>query len=543
LSIRKTVQTLEETVALHEARIEVLEEEIEKRDRKIEALETRNKHLARQLFGPKSDRPTDEAQGFLKEIMEGLEQSGSEGEEPGQEEVTILRKKKRRKPVGRQMLPEHLERREELVDLPDEEKIDPESGGKLIFIGYDESEQLVEEPAALYVRVIKRAKYALPKEAQGNGRPGVVSAPLPPEYRGPIDKCKVAVGVLAKIITLKYCYHMTLYRLQERYWRMGRVWLPRSTMCGWVKGCAEALEPICKEMGKRIKESGRLGFDDTRVSMLEPKAGKVASTRLWSYSGLMDEAPYQVYDFRLSREKEGPMEFLQGYRGVALGDGLSTNKAVVRRMEGVVLAGCWDHARRYFVDACGEDAKPAAEALSYIKRLYKIEKGLKDDGANAGQRRRIRQEKSVPVLSGFKKWLDEHKEKFLPKSGMSKATNYSLNQWEELNLYVEDGDLPISNCLCEQSFKAIATGRKNWLFFGSEDGGRNAAILYSIIMTCRRLDIDPQKYLEDVLKRVNDHPANRIEELLPDRWKREQIAAGEDVDLRLEDHRPLRKAS
>jgi hypothetical protein len=118
-----------------------------------------------------------------------------------------------------------------------------------------------------------------------------------------------------------------------------------------------------------------------------------------------------------------------------------------------------------------------------------------------------------------------------------------LNHWKELTVYLKDGEVPISNCLCEQSFKAIATGRKNWLFFGSEEGGRTAAILYSMIMTCRRLDIDPQKYLTDVLKRVNDHPADQIEELLPDRWKRDRLERGEELGLRLEEYRPLRRVS
>jgi hypothetical protein len=153
------------------------------------------------------------------------------------------------------------------------------------------------------------------------------------------------------------------------------------------------------------------------------------------------------------------------------------------------------------------------------------------------------EEKSAPILAEFLGWLEENKDKHLPKSGVTGAIRYALNHWTELNAYVEDGNLPISNCLCEQSFKAIATGRKNWLFVGSEEGGRSAAILFSITMTCRRLDIDPQKYLEDVLRRINDHPASRLEELLPDRWKQAQLECGQDTSLRLEDHRPLRRAS
>jgi transposase len=215
----------------------------------------------------------------------------------------------------------------------------------MTLIGYDESEQLIEEPSKIRVLVFKRAKYALPVQAQGGDRPGVVSAPLPPQYRGPIDRCKAAVSVLATIIVLKYCYHMTLYRLQERYWRLGRVWMARSTMCGWIQGCALALEPLYKLMIQEMFMHGYLGFDDTGVKMLNPKGGTTTTARFWSYSGLTLEAPYQIYDFRLDRSMEGPLKFLRGFKGKVIGDELSTNKGVVKRM-GIELAGCWDHARR-----------------------------------------------------------------------------------------------------------------------------------------------------------------------------------------------------
>jgi hypothetical protein len=346
--------------------------------------------------------------------------------------------------------------------------------------------------------------------------------------------------VLAHIIIFKYCYHLTLYRLQERYWRLGRVWLPRSTLCGWMRGCALALEAIYNEMKRLILQSRYLGLDDTSVKMLDPGAGKTASTRLWVYAGLLESSPYLLYDFTQTREKEGPLEFLGDYRGHLQGDAYSGHDATTRR-DGVIEVGCWDHARRYFVDASDEDPSAAAQVLAHIKVLYKIERDLA--GTDAEGRRAGREQRSVPVLEKIEAWLKANQEKYLPKSGMRSGINYCLNQWEALKVFTTDGNLPISNCLCEQSFKAIATGRKNWLFVGSEEGGRTAAILFSITMTCRRLDLDPYVYLEDVLRRVNTHPASRIEELLPDHWKRQREAGGRDVSLRLEDHRPLRRAS
>ena len=256
---------------------------------------------------------------------------------------------------------------------------------------------------------------------------------------------------------------------------------------------------------------------------------------------MLERTPYNLYQFTQSREKAEPLEFLGDYHGHLQGDAYAGNPGMGKEHPGIIPVGCWDHARRYFTDASDEHPNASAEALAYIKRLYKIERSLKE--ASVEERKRDRQSKAVPILEEFKSWLKASQEQHLPKSGIRSAINYSLNQWEALSEYTRDGNLPISNCLCEQSFKAVATGRKNWLFVGSEEGGRNAAILFSIVMSCRRIDLDPYAYLDDVLRRVNTHPANRIDELLPDHWQQARKAEGRDVSVRLEDHRPLRRAS
>ena len=555
------------------ARVEQLEEMLEQRDQRIRQLERENQTLVRRLYGPKSDRPGDEAQLLLDGIIaleNPSEEAGNEDEDDASDEDSKPKKKKKKKSTGRKLLPESLERRIEEVDLPDEEKIDAETGLPLIFLGWDTRERLVEEPANLYVHVLKRAKYAYPHpdprhsplagnvgkadqvekgddQLLGNEgentivlRPGVITAPEPPQHGNPIDRCKADVSVLAFIIVAKYCYHQPLYRLQERYWRLGRVWLARSTLCGWMSGCALALEPIYQRMKELLLGSRYIGLDDTTVKMLDPGAGKTASTRFWSYVGLLESTPYNLYQFTLSREKVEPLDFLGDYHGHLQGDAYAGNPGMGKEHQGIIPVGCWDHARRYFTDASDEHPSASAEALAYIKRLYKIERGLKE--ASVEERKRERQTKSVPILEEFKAWLEANQEQHLPKSGIRSAINYSLNQWKALTEYTRDGNLPISNCLCEQSFKAIATGRKNWLFVGSEEGGRNAAILFSVVMTCRRIDLDPYAYLDDILRRVNTHPASRIDELLPDRWLQARKAEGRDVSVRLEDHRPLRRA-
>jgi transposase len=539
-SLAKQFEQLKRQVQLLTARIEVLEEQVAERDKKIRSLELEKQTLLKRLYGPKSDRPSDEAQLMMEEIMLAQDQDGvaapdeKDGEEP-EEEPEPGRAPRRQGPTGRQILPDHLEERVEVIDLSPEKKFDPHSGLPLVFIGYDETRRLAEQPAQLYVRVIRRAKYARPGGGGDGGLPGVLMPPLPDD--NPIERCKADTSVLANIITEKYLDHGTLYRIQERYWRTGRVWLPRSTLCGWVGGCAEALEPIYREMIRRIMESGLTGLDDTSIKMLEPGLGKTWTARLWAYVGLLPQAAFIVYDFRPTREKEGPLEFYpQTYRGYVQGDAYSGHDQLMKR-PGIIEAGCWDHARRYFVEASATEPAQAAQVLACIRLLYRVERELAE--ASPEQKLVMRQEKSRPVLAELKGWLEEHRGAFLPKSPMTAAIGYTLNQWTALNVYTEDGRLPISNIAAEQAMRGVAIGRKNWLFAGSPEGGRWAAILYSLTMTCRKLGINARLYLEDVLRRINTHPQRDIGQLLPDGWKAEQEADGVVVTHRLPEPRRL----
>ena len=509
---------------------------VKERDEKIRSLEQEKAILLRRIYGPKSDRPGKEAQMLLDEMFaEESTREASSGEDDEEEDSPAAAKQKakgtKRKPTGRKILPEHLERRVEEVDLPEEEKIDADTGKALKFIGWEKRERLVEEPARLYVHVLKRAKYARP-ESDDEQKPAIITTPEPAQHGNPIDRCKADVSVLATVLVMKYLHHLPLYRLQEYYWRIDKVWLARSTLCGWVIGCARALEPIYEEMKRRLLGSGYMGLDDTPVRLLEPGNGKTATARLWSYVGLSgpeEPAPYTLYDFRRTREKSGPLDFIStGYQGYLQADAYGGHDELMKR-EGIIEIGCWDHCHRYFTNASEENPATAAQALAQIKQLYRIEEQAKEAALSIDQRQTLRGEQTKPVLEGFKKWLDQHAEAFLPKSGMSAAIRYSRNQWEALSAYAEHGRVPISNCLCEQSFKAIATGRSNWLFLGSEQGGKAAAIIFSLTMTCRRLGMDAHAYFNDILRKVNNYPCSRLTELLPDQWKQAQEEAGKIV--------------
>jgi transposase len=315
--------------------------------------------------------------------------------------------------------------------------------------------------------------------------------------------------------------------VQEIYHQATGMCIARSTLCGWVSGCALALEPIVKLMRRLMMEKDLIGLDDTSVCKLAPGTGSVEVDKLWAYTCVLDEAPYTVYDFTSSREARHPLAFIpESYQGYIQGDACSSHDRLMKR-EGVVEVGCWDHARRYFAEASNNDPRLCVEALAYIKRLYRVER--RAAGMTPEERRAMRQEISAPILGDFKAWVDNTaKDPFL-KEGMRSALTYVTNQWEALTVYLQDGRIPISNIHTERAMRGVGIGRKNWLFVGSETGGKSLATILSLVTTCRNLEIDTRAYFTDVLARVNTHPHSRLEELLPDQWKRLQEEAGRKV--------------
>ena len=263
-----------------------------------------------------------------------------------------------------------------------------------------------------------------------------------------------------------------------------------------------------------------LHTDDTPVRVQGDKDGAFTG-RFWVYIG-DDAHPYMVYDYTPSRKRDGPESFLDGYRGYLQADAFGGYDGIYGSGE-VIEVACWAHCRRYFHDARSTDSNRAHQALAWIRRLYDIEReGKKLD---AGQRRDLRQEKSKPLFEGgedsqgFHKWLIGQQAKVLPKSPIGEAITYALNNWTALIRYLDDGALNIDNNLAENALRGIAVGRKNWLFLGSDRGGRAAANHYSLIQSAKRHGIDPFAYLRDSLLRITSEPATDLRQLLPDHWK------------------------
>ena len=414
----------------------------------------------------------------------------------------------RRARAQRAPIPAHLERRETILRP---ESTSCECCGKpMKEIGEDVTEKLDYTPEKLHVNRTVRVKLAC-ADSQCAGC-GVKTAPIPNEV---LPKVKVDAGLLAQIVVSKYHDHLTLYRLEGILERHG-MRISRQTQCDWVQGCAEVLEPLYREAKRMVLQGPVVLNDDTPVDMLDPGRGKTRQAHLWVSIGGADQRTC-VFDFTTNRSHEGPLKFFQNYAGHVLTDAFGGYEPLFEANPEIIPAACWTHGRRYFHKALSVAPGPASEMIAQIRQLYQIEKTARE--MSATERARLRQEEAAPLLVEIRQWLDAHEGRWLPKSPMDKAIQYARKIWPRLCAYLLDGRVPIDNNAAERAIRPVAIGRKNWMFFGSESGGRAAAILMSIMQTCRLNQIDPWHYLRDVLSCINDYPAAKIGDLMPAAWK------------------------
>jgi transposase len=482
-----------------------------------EKLQHQLERLLRRVYGQKAER-IDPGQLllFAREVLE------SGGEPPGAGSAipsgapapteTAATAGPKKEGHGRKPLPAHLARRRVVHDVAGEQRTCPDCGGERSCIGEEVREQLEYVPASLIV-----IEHVRPKYACLDCRANVVIADRLPE---PIEKGRPGPGLLAYVITSKYADHLPLYRLEAIFGREG-LELSRATMCDWMATCAELLGPIHKEMHRRVLESPVIGTDDTTVPVQDPTLGKTRTGRLWLYRG-DDGHPYLVFDYTPDRTAEGPERMLKGFEGYLQADAYSAYDRLFAS-GAIHEVGCWAHARRKFHEAKTSDPARAHIAMAYIKRLYEVEdkaKGL-DDAARTA----LREAHARPILEQFGGWLKGPHPGVLPKSPIGEAIGYALNHRAALGRYLEAGYLSIDNNAVERGLRAVAIGRKNWLFAGSDRGGRTAAVLISLTATCKALGVEPLAYLRDVLDRISTHPQSRIGELMPDRWKELRAAA------------------
>lgn len=438
----------------------------------------------------------------------------------------------RARPHGRSTLPEQLERREVVHDLTEAEKLCPCCGRPRACIGTQTAEQLDLQPAHFFVlRTIKKSyacRYCDPQQVPAEQR---IRTAGPAEV-GPLARALCGPGLLAHAITAKFMDHIPLHRLAGQLARSG-VRIARSTLGDWMAGAAQLLEPLYEQMQGRLLLSRVLHGDDTGVKLRVPGAVKTHKAHLWVYIGEADY-PYVVFDFTADYTGVGPERFLGAYRGYLQADALAQYEGLYGE-DKIKHVCCWAHARRKFVAALEGGDERAQAALGWIGELYVIERELPPllppvDEPGAAEQRRQREEQrklwrgqqAGPVLEALKQWLHEQQGQVLPKSVLGQAVGYALNNWAALARYQEQGYLAIDNNLSERTLRAIAVGRNNWNALGSERGGRTAALLYSVVGTCKHLGIDPFAYLREALPglfALGDKPAGeQVREWLPDRW-------------------------
>lgn len=467
--------------------------------------------LLRRLYGPRPD-PTHPDQGLLPFGDDILLSAVPSPPPPSTVEDEPSRRGKSR-PHGRRKPARALRREQRRYELTATERLCPECHQERQEIGVDTTPQYDYKPAEVFVVEHQRVKYAC-KCCQGH----VTIAPKPPQ---PIDRGLPGPGLLAQIIMDKHQDHIPLHRSEQRYLRLG-VHLPRSTMCDWMASAAELLTPLCQSLKAWILQSKVLHTDDTTVPVRDETKSSHRYGRLWPYIGDKDH-PGIVFDYTRTHARDGPAAFLKDFRGYLQADAYGAYDGIYTGSNGTIIeVGCWAHARNKTAEAQASDPERVLAIKAWIRKLYDVEDEA--DKMSAAERLRLRQEKSVPLLTGLRQWLLAQQPQVLPKNPIAAAINYMLNQWKALNRYTSDGDLHIDNNVSERTLKLIGTGRDNWLFLGSDQGGHTAAVLYSFTATCKHLSIDTFAYLRDVFIRLPTHPADRLADLLPHRWQAARLA-------------------
>jgi transposase len=463
----------------------------------------------RQVFGQKSERfvdlpgNMDDLPGF--EFPEPRSDPEPRVEVPGHQ-----RRKRGGKGAFSVEIPDDLERVEELVDVPEEERTLPD-GTKLVQAGEDRSEKLAYRPAEYYVKVTVRPKWVHPQEASF----GVIQEPMPPSL---IDGSKFDASFMAHVVVEKFAFHMPLYRIEEKL--LGRqIRVSRQTLSQLVKACGERLLPLFRVMIAELLRQGYLFTDDTPIKL--QRKGKCREARMWVYIGAQPNAPpYHVYQFSEDRGHRHPLTFLADFQGVFHADAFGAYETLHADPDNpVTWAACWAHARRKFEQANSGDLELRRWVLNTMRYLFLFERVAWS--RTLEERLRIRQEKEAPLVDALftRVRAAVAKGTLLPSSKLAKAIGYLTTREENFRLYLGDPNLRMDNNTAERGIRKLTIGRKNWMFIGSPKAGESMAALLSLVQTCRAMDINPQAYLEDLFRRLLDHPASQIADFLPDRWK------------------------
>ena len=484
----------------------------------IEKLKLTIKKLRHEQFGQSSERGAllDQLELQLADLEENATQAETAAQLAAAETITVPPFERRR--PARRPLPAHLLRERIVYPAP---AVCPCCGdSRLRKIGEDVTETLELIPRQWKVIAHVREKFSCR---------ACEAITQPPAPSHPIARGRAGPKLLAHVLFAKYGLHLPLNRQSDVYEREG-IDLDVSTLADWVGAAAATLMPLVDVIRTHVFTAQRIHADDTTVPVLAK--GKTRVGRLWTY--VRDDRPFAGPDppaavFFYSRDRGGehPEQHLMGYAGLMQADayaGFTKLYEANRKTGPIIEAACWAHGRRKFFDLARLSKAPiATEAVKRIDGLFAIEREI--NGLMPQERLRVRQERSRPLIIELQTWLREQRARLSKNSDTTKAISYSLNRWDAFTRFLDDGRLCMSNNAAERELRAVALGRKNWTFAGSDEGGRRAAAIYTLIATAKLNDVDPQAWLADVLARLSDHPAKRVHELLPWNWHRQNVAA------------------
>ena len=487
---------------------------VRKQQEQIDALRHELEQLKRMIFGAKSER------------MAPASAPDSE-----KETITYQRNKRQAKPhPGRAKFPDHFPVRKVVIE-PDEDTTG------MIRIGQDVTRKLEFIPGTFEIIEYIRPRYARPAAEQTDDVSPIVQAPAPDQV---LPKSIAGAGLLTQIVIAKYVDHLPLYRQQQMFLRDFGYEVSTSTLGDWFGSSCTTLEPLYVALIKQVLEATYLQGDESRIGVLEKgddkkkdkshrypaKARKVHLGYMWVFRN--PEAGAVLFAYRPGRGANVLNETLADFKGKLQSDGYSAYTAYLKKHEGVQLVSCLAHIRRKFFDARKNDPELVDRALRACWYLYYIEDKCRDRGVGPEVRQRMRRRYAKPAYEILLNWVNENLPKSLPKSGIGKALGYAANHLPRLRHYLEDGRIEIDNNQIENKIRPLALGRKNYMFAGSRKGAERAAMMYSFLATCKEHDVNPREWLKDVLLRINDHPINRIAELLPGEWKKNRTGQEEE---------------
>ena len=485
-----------------QAKITLLEEQVHYLTEQLE-------WFKRQLFGKKSEKIV-EVKNEEQLYFAGFDKLAKIA--PEEKQPIPAHDRKKRQSTGKDKIthPADLPIEQQIIDLPEEEKICSETCLPLVKIGDEVSSKLAYKPGSYYIKQIIRPKYALPQNSLG----GIRIASLPDSL---LTRCQADESFLADILTKKFNDHLPLYRISEILGQNG-IGISRQNLSQWVVRCGQALKPLYDEMASQILLSENVYMDETPIAMLEPGKGKTHTAFMWvMVGGKAADPPYRAYHFRKTREHHHAEEILSGYKGVLHSDKFGAYEKLAARKQ-FIWCPCYTHIRRKFFEAESGDLKFKDWVLRKIRYLFMYEKVAW--ARSEKERLRIRQEKESPIIDELIAAIKDKliNGKYLPKSKFREALGYFCGLIPYLKNYTQLPWARLDNNVAERAVRPLAIGRKNWLFVGNETGGEAAAVLFSLVQTCRGLGINPREYLEDVMRRLMSHPVNKINELLPDQW-------------------------